>query len=107
METLKLKSPLHTLSGDELSELKLDFSALKTRDYSKIVRLESRLKGTGETLDISSLNKKASVEFRIATAWIAALKGTPKICLDDIDNLSLTDLMELDSLAVNFIVLSE
>ena len=104
MEKLTLKKPLHTLAGEEINELSFNFDGLTARDYTKIVKLEARLKGSEPSLDISSLSKKASTEFAIATAWIAALKATPHVCFDDIDGLSFIDLMEISQLGSFFIL---
>lgn len=106
-ENLKLSKPLNTLSGETVEELHFDFASLTPKDYRQIVRLESRLKGGGDTpnfdLSINNLSKKTSSEFRMATAWIGAVRGTKGLCFDDIDSLSLLDLLELEEIASFFI----
>lgn len=103
--TMQLKKPIMALSGTQITELKFDFEALSTRDYRQIVRLECKLRGETPSFDLSSLRKKTSNEFQIASAWIAALKATEGLCLDDIENLSLQDLLEVGEYGENFILL--
>lgn len=102
-ETLKLSKTLETLSGDKVEEIKFDFSTLTPLDYRNIVRLESRLKGIQVEPDVTSI-KITSSEFRMATAWVAAVNvADNKICFDDIDRLSLADLLKLEQIGVFFI----
>jgi hypothetical protein len=104
METLELSKPLKTLSGDTVQSLSFDFDGLKPMDYRNIVRLEARLKGVN--FDAEAFNIKAtSSEFRMATAWIAAVNNKDnKICLDDIDNISFSDLLQLERIGLFFIM---
>lgn len=103
IEDLTLSQPLAALSGETITTLHFDFTKIKTMDYKQIVRLEARLKGVAD-LDFNAvLTRKTSSEFRIATAWIAAIRGTKGLCYDDIDNLSLTDLLDLEEIGVFFI----
>lgn len=101
IETLTLKTPLQTLSGETITELHFKFDGLKPRDYREMVRLEARLKGVSVLSDSIS-TKKTSPEFRMAAAWIAAVKGTENVCLDDIDNINMLDLLELEEIGVVF-----
>lgn len=103
IENLKLSKPINTLSGETIDNLVFDFGVLTPRDYRQIVRLESRLKGDSPAFDISVETKKTSSEFRMASAWIAAVKGTKGLCLDDIDSLALIDLLELEEIGCFFI----
>lgn len=103
MEELVLSKPFTALSGQEISKLSFDFSAVRTIDYRQIVKLEGRLRGNTEVLDVACLSKKTSPEFRIASAWIAAVRGTKGLCFDDIDNLSIPDLIELEDAGLFFI----
>lgn len=102
-ENLKLSKEIHTLSGETISELVFNFDSLTPKDYRQIVRLEGRLKGESPNFDISIMSKKTSSEFRMATAWIGAIKGTKGLCLDDIDSISFLDLLELEEIGCFFI----
>ena len=103
---MELVEPLYTAGGAVLNELRLDFSKIRGRDYALISRIESRLKGDTLSLSVGSLNKQASPEWRCAVSWVAAIRGTKGLCLDDIDALSLHDLLALESEAIPFLVRS-
>ncbi len=108
MEVLKLLKPLVTLSGDKVEELSFDFDGLTPLDYRNIVRLENRLRGNTAMDNDGTLTKTTSSEFRMATAWIAAVNHKDnKICYDDIDKLSLADLLKLEQIGLFFIYLVE
>lgn len=103
---MELVEPLYTAGGAVLNELRLDFSKIRGRDYALISRIESRLKGDTLSLSVGSLNKQASPEWRCAVSWVAAIRGTKGLCLDDMDALSLHDLLALESEAIPFLVRS-
>lgn len=103
---MELVEPLYTAGGAVLNELRLDFSKIRGRDYALISRIESRLKGDTLSLSVGSLNKQASPEWRCAVSWVAAIRGTKGLCLDDIDALSLHDLLELEGESIPFLVRS-
>ena len=103
---MELVEPLYTAGGAVLNELRLDFSKIRGRDYALISRIESRLKGDTLTLSVGSLNKQASPEWRCAVSWVAAIRGTKGLCLDDIDALSLHDLLALEGESIPFLVRS-
>lgn len=105
IETLHLKKPLNTLSGGVVTDLKFDFEALTPIDYRNIIRLETKLKGAAP-LDGSdfSIIKATSAEFRIATAWIAAVNCAENgICFDDYERLCLSDFLQLEQIGLFFI----
>ena len=103
---MELAEPLYTAGGAVLNELRLDFSKIRGRDYALISRIESRLKGDTLSLSVGSLNKQASPEWRCAVSWVAAIRGTKGLCLDDIDALSLHDLLALEGESIPFLVRS-
>ena len=103
---MELAEPLYTAGGEVLSELRLDFGKIRGRDYALISRIESRLKGDTLSLSVGSLNKQASPEWRCAVSWVAAIRGTKGLCLDDIDALSLHDLLALEGESIPFLVRS-
>ena len=103
---MELVEPLYTAGGAVLNELRLDFSKIRGRDYALISRIESRLKGDTISLSVGSLNKQASPEWRCAVSWVAAIRGTKGLCLDDMDALSLHDLLALEGESIPFLVRS-
>ena len=101
---IKLSEPLTTLAGQTFSELTADFSKVRTRDLSAINKVAKRIKGgDGFGLEIGALSKTADPDFRIACTWIACLKGTAGLCLDDLDGLSLPDCLDLGDYSINFL----
>lgn len=100
---IKLSEPLTTLGGITLTELTADFGKIKTRDLSLINRVSRRLKG-GEDFDFGNLSKAADAEFRIAVTWVAVLKSTNGVSLDDIDSLSIADCLEMGNYSLPFLV---
>ena len=101
IDNLVLNSPITSLSGETITELQFDFQGLKPRDYREMVKLESRLKGAPSVQD-QIQTKKTSPEFRMSAAWIAAVKGTKGICLDDIDSINVLDMLELEEVGLLF-----
>jgi hypothetical protein len=99
---ITLSEPLETMAGQTISELTADFSKVRAKDVATISRLERKLKGGSEDIDVGSFSKAASPEWRAAFTWIAVLKATKGVCYDDIDNLSIIDFMELSSISLPF-----
>lgn len=102
--TISLQEPLETLGGQTFTELTADFTKIKTRDLAQINRIERRLKGGEGELDVTNLSKVASNEFRIACTWVACIRGTKGLVLDDIDGLSLPDCLSLGDYSLGFLV---
>ena len=106
MEDYALKRKISVLSGDEqkpmeVSILHFDLDSLSPIDYRQALGIEARLRGEKFRLDIS-LGKRTSSEFRIAVAWIAAVRGTKGLCIDDIDRIHILDLLELETRGLLF-----
>lgn len=104
MSNYKLKKGITALSGEKIDTLHFDFESLTPLDYRQIVRIEGRLKGVSvdnPQFEVS-LGKKTSSEFRMASAWIAAVKGTKGLCVDDLDHISMLDLLELETEGILF-----
>ena len=101
-KTMTLFEPFVALNGQTYTTLTLDFGAIRGRDYALISRIEKSLKGDGADLSFSSVSKQACPEFRAGLTWVAAIRGTKGLCLDDINNLSLRDLLDLESQSISF-----
>lgn len=101
-KTMELLKPVVTLSGDTLSELSFDFDTLTPADYRQITRLEAKLRGAQVSMEYSP-SKSTSSEFRMATAWVAAVKGTKGLCFDDYERLNMLDLLSLEEWGLLFI----
>lgn len=104
-EKYALKKPFDAIGGDHIEELCFSWDAIRAVDYRQILRIEARIKGTPQidapAFDIS-LGKATSAEFRMAAAWLGALRGTKGICMDDLDRLCLLDLLALERYGLLF-----
>lgn len=105
MEVYTLKTQISAIGGDTISELHFDWEHLGLSDYRQILRIEAKLRGTDTAsrpnFDVS-IGKKTSSEFRIGAAWVAAVKGTKGLCMDDMDRLGMLDLLELETRGLLF-----
>lgn len=99
-----LSEPIQTLGGQTFTELTLDFSGIRARDLATISRIEAKLKGGGADFNINNVSKTSSPEWRMAFSWLAACRGTKGLCVDDIENLSIPDCMELSGVCLPFVV---
>ena len=107
MEKIKieLSEPLTTLAGQTLTELTADFSKIKTRDLALINRIAKRIKGEDLlSLGAGAFKKEADPDFRIAVTWVACMKGTAGLTMDDLDGLGLSDALDLGDHSLAFLV---
>lgn len=92
-----------------ISEIEFAFDKLTAIDYKTICRIERKMNGLSvdqlaDSIIASAGTRKTSSEFRIACAWVAAVKGTDGLTVDDYDQLSLDDLLELETFGLLFFV---
>ncbi len=103
MEKLLLTKPLTLQNGTEITELSLDFDALSTADFRQIRRLEAQITdGTRVNVNEFIGGLELSDSFRIATGFLAAVKGTPGLRVDDFTKLPLKDATRIGSAAAFF-----
>lgn len=99
MNDYTLKTQITAIGGDTIATLHFDWDGMGLSQYRQILSLESRLRTTGPAqvqFDVS-IGKKTSSEFRIAAAWVAAVRGTKGLCIDDIERVGILDLLELET----------
>lgn len=101
---IELAEPFEAMSGITVTELTADFSKIKVRDIGFINRLYRKLNGANDEMDMTSIAKSASQEWRVAYSWCAVLKATPGVVYDDIDRLSIADYVELSTSCLGFLV---
>ena len=92
-----------------IEELNFAFDKLSAIDYKTICRIERKMNGLSvdalaDSIIASAGTRKTSSEFRIACAWVAAVKGTDGLAVDVYDQLSLDDLLELLTFGLLFFV---
>ena len=99
MKEYTLKTQISAIGGDTITTLRFDWEGMGLSQYRQILSIESRLRSTGNAqlqIDVS-IGKKTSSEFRIAAAWVAAVRGTEGLCIDDIERVGILDLLELET----------
>ena len=95
------------IKGSE--ELNWTFDKRTGSDYRTICRIERKMNGwsvdaLADSIIASAGTRNTSSEFRIACAWVAAVKGTDGLTVDDYDQLSLDDLLGLETFGLLFFV---
>lgn len=96
-----LNNPLKLDDGSELNSLTLDFDSLSFMDLKNAKKVKAMLSEGTATDQISNASQRLDPDFRIGIAWIAAVKGTKGITLNDVLNLSARDAMELGEVALS------
>lgn len=103
MEKLILAKPFILQDGKEITELLLDFDALATADFRQIRKLEAQIiDGTSINVNEFVTGLDLSDSFRVATGFLAAVKGTPGLRIDDFMKLPLKDATRLGTKAAFF-----
>lgn len=103
MEKLILAKPFILQDGKEITELLLDFDALATTDFRQIRKLEAQIiDGTSINVNEFVTGLDLSDSFRVATGFLAAVKGTPGLRIDDFMKLPLKDATRLGTKAAFF-----
>ena len=103
MEKLLLTKPFTLQNGNEITEFSLDFEALAAADFRQIRRLEAQITdGTRVNVNEFIGGLELSDSFRVATGFLAAVKGTPGLKVEDFMKLPLKDATRLGSAAAFF-----
>lgn len=104
MECVTLCKEFVCENGAKLSRFDLDFDALSTADLKMISKLEAlsvdTLAGVQNSGKISL--KYLSFPFQIASAFVAAMKGTPGLTVSDYTRIPMRDAMNMAQAAYFF-----
>lgn len=92
-----LKKSIVLLSGETLTELVFNWQALSFADLSIAKKIKSMIGKSEVTVNFSP---KTDIDLRIGIAWVAAMRGNPKILVEDILKLSIVDAFEISDLAL-------
>ena len=90
-----------------IDELHFAFDKLTAIDYKTICRIERKMNGLSvdalaDSIIASAGTRKTSSEIRIACAWVAAEKSTDGRTVDGYEQLSVDDLLELETFGLLF-----
>lgn len=100
MVEYKLERELTTISGQQITELHLDFEALSMADLKTAQRI-SGMVADGSNIDVMSTSPRLDSNLRIGIAWVAAIKGTRGLQVNDVLTLSLKDAVCLSELCLS------
>lgn len=103
MEYYELTKPIENENGLKLTVLALDFEALSVSDLRQINKLESQITDVTSVSILDAVNEKElKFEFQLASAFLAAIKGTAGLQVSDFSRLSMQDSLKLAKLAAFF-----
>lgn len=92
MKTLTLSKSFTLQNGKEITEVTLDFEALTTADFRQVRRLEALIIDNSPTsVEQITSGGTFSNSFRVASGFLAAVKGTPGLSIDDFLKLPMKD----------------
>ena len=96
MEKLTLTKPFKLTDNREITELSLQFDELSVADFRQIKKLEAQI-SDNKIVDAESMAKpkNLSFEFQLASGFLAAVKGTEGLLIDDFTQLPMTDAMNI------------
>lgn len=92
MSTFKLQKPITTVTGNIIDTLEFDWESLSLSDLKSANKLSNMISDAqmGQ-VDNSVASPRLDPNLRIAIAWLAAMKGTKGLTLNDALQLSLID----------------
>lgn len=102
MKTLSLFKPIQLRNNSEMSEFRLDFDSLSVADFRQISKLEGMVSDNSTVELDEAFSKKISFKFQLASGFLAAIKGTQGLSVEDFSKLSMRDSLELAQLSYFF-----
>ena len=101
MDKVTLSKPI-SANGTEINVLQLNFDVLSVADLRQVKKLEAQIsdKQTVDAKDMA-MPKNLSFEFQLASGFLAAVKGTDGLQIDDFTMLSMSDALAIAQ-AANF-----
>lgn len=97
MSAYKLQKSITLTNGTEIKELNLDFEALTMADLKTANKISAMINdnglGTNANVNNVSMSQRLDPNLRIAIAWVAAIKGTQGLMVNDVLKLSMLDAM--------------
>ncbi len=96
MEKITLSKPFRLKDNREITEFALHLDELSVSDFRQIRKLEAQI-SDNQIVDAESMAKpkNLSFEFQLASGFLAAVKGTEGLSIDDFTRLPMTDAMNI------------
>lgn len=91
----KLQKPLKLANGNEIDTLQLDYESLTMADLKTANRITKMIGEQSVEVDASVASPRLNSDLRIAIAWMAAIKGTQGVMVNDVLNISMVDALRL------------
>lgn len=92
MSTYKLNAPLTLLNGKEITELDLAYDQLTLSDLRTANKIVGMIGDSNVgNIDNGTLSPRLDPNLRTAIAFVAAIKGTPGLRVDDVLKVSMVD----------------
>jgi hypothetical protein len=103
METIALTKPFKLQNEKEITELQLKFEDMSVADFRQVKKLEAQITDN-LSMDAESMAKPRdmSFEFQLASGFLAAIKGTDGLMVDDFTRLPMRDAMTIAKTASFF-----
>lgn len=105
MTEFSLRRPIVTEAGEKIDTLTLDWDALSFSDLASAGKIKGLLGSQVSSGDVV-ISPKLDNNLRIAVAWIAAVRGTKGLALNDCLKLSLADALSLSDECVDSYLLA-
>ena len=90
-------------TGETINKLELDFDSLAFVDLKNAKKVKAMLADAtsqGLSNPIAASSPRFDDELRIGIAWVAAIRGTKGLSINDVLKLSARDAMELSEVAL-------
>ena len=100
MVEYKLERELTTISGQNITELHLDFDSLSMADLKTAQRI-SGMVADGSNIDVMSTSPRLDSNLRIGISWVAAIRGTKGLQVNDVLAIGLKDAVCLSEIALS------
>lgn len=101
MEEFKLNKPIELGNGQTIDKLCFDWDALSMGDLKTANKISKMISdSTAGNVDNSTVSPRLDSNLRIAIAWVAAVKGTPGLMVNDVLKLSMLDALCLSEEAM-------
>lgn len=96
MEKIALSKPFKLNDDRNITELSLQFDELSVADFRQIRQLESQITDN-KIVDTESMvkPKNLSFEFQLASGFLAAVKGTDGLRINDFTHLPMIDAINI------------